>query len=198
MTNQMCFLTASISDRILVYFPFYIQENWVRLDRNLSFLLHRFARVNVLFTAESRYFAFLIVFSLKFLSLSFPKCIIPNTKRNIFIWLSRVVTIWASALHLIWHKWMNFLVSVTGRDFYKSHAQINWNGQAVFSPQIRLSVQATPARSVSLDEILEAWIRKKRVPLKRILRKIKWHLTFGFSRSNSAMPFRIILHLHTH
>lgn len=39
------------------------------------------------------------------------------------------------------------------------------------------------------------WIRKNRVPLKRILHKIKWHLTFGFSCSNSAMPLRIILHL---
>lgn len=50
------------------------------------------------------------------------------------------------------------------------------------------------ARFVSL----RSGMRRSRVTSTGILQEIKRHLTFGFSRSNSAMPFRIILHLHTH
>lgn len=45
---------------------------------------------------------------------------------------------------------------------------------------------------------LRSGMRRSRVTSTGILQEIKRHLTFGFSRSNSAMPFRIILHLHTH
>lgn len=69
------------------------------------------------------------------------------------------------------YKLMNFQITVTGKDFYKFHAQFNSNGQPVFSPQIRLSVQAPLVRFVLLDEILgsegSVWIRRNRVPFKK-------------------------------
>lgn len=78
--------------------------------------------------------------------------------------------------------------------FFKFYAQINSDGQPVFSLQIRLSAQATLCCCKRSWRLWKLSLDKED-PGKGILHKIKCHLTFGFSCSISAMPFRIILHL---
>lgn len=75
-------------------------------------------------------------------------------------------------------EWEDCEIGVTGREFHKFHAQISWNAQAGSSRP--------------------GWERAVSLSKEKILHRIKWHLTFGFSCSNSATSFRIILHLHPH